>query len=181
MADMTNGVFNNYITGFHFALVIVPNLADSASIAASVASAGLDSAFKEVSGLSKEIHLEEVVCGGENRFKYRLPGTVSFQNLVLKRGIVLNASPLTSWCQDTLDNGLSTSIVTKELLILLLDQNGVPQMAWQFVGAYPVKWSGGDLDSEKNAIFIETIELAYQYFELDDGILSVISAALSLL
>ncbi|MEZ4873956.1 MAG: phage tail protein [Flavobacteriaceae bacterium] len=49
---------------------------------------GVDAAFQEVSGISKELGVEEVVCGGENRFKYRLPTTTSGQNLVLKRAVV---------------------------------------------------------------------------------------------
>ncbi|MFZ0597999.1 MAG: phage tail protein, partial [Flavobacterium sp.] len=49
---------------------------------------GVDAAFKEVSGISKELSMEEIVCGGENRFKYRLPTVSNSQNLVLKRAIV---------------------------------------------------------------------------------------------
>jgi len=48
---------------------------------------GEDAAFQEVSGMSKELSVEEVVCGGENRFKYRLPTVSSSQNLVLKRAL----------------------------------------------------------------------------------------------
>ena len=48
-------------TGFYFGLAISR-------------STGSDVGFQEVSGLSAEIGVEEVVSGGENRFKYRLPG-----------------------------------------------------------------------------------------------------------
>jgi hypothetical protein len=44
-----------------------------------------------VTGISKERSLEEVVCGGENRFKYRLVGIATSQNLVLKRAKVEKA------------------------------------------------------------------------------------------
>lgn len=170
---------SNYVTGFHFSLLIVPKL-NEASIALSVASAILDAAFHEVSGLSKEISTEDVVCGGENRFKYSLPGMTSSGKLVLKRGKVLNVSPLAEWCKSTLDGSMSEPIETKDLVILLLNQIGVPCMAWHFIGAYPVKWSGSDLNSDKNAVFIETIEMAYQYFELDDGSLGIVAAAAAL-
>ena len=35
---------------------------------------------------------------------------------------------------------------------------------WSFIKAWPVKWVVADLKATDNAIVIETIELAYQYF-----------------
>jgi len=141
------------LTGFYFSLAI-------AGLKSNV-----DAAFQEVSGFSKELHLEEVVCGGENRFKYRLPSTTTFQNLVLKRGVTLSDSPLLKWCMDTLDNGLAMPIATHDIIVNLLNEKGQSCKSWTFVKAYPVKWSASELNSEKNAVFIETIELAYLYFE----------------
>lgn len=141
------------LAGFYFSLEITGLKSDA------------DAAFQEASGLSKELHVEEVACGGENRFKYRLPSATSYQNLVLKRGVTLNNSPLLQWCTNTLDNGLSMPIATHDIIIKLLNQNGQACKSWTFIKAYPVKWSASELNSEKNAVFIETIELAYLYFE----------------
>lgn len=142
------------LTGFYFNLAIAGQKSDT------------DAAFQEVSGLNKEINLEEVACGGENRFKYRLPTTSTYQNLVLKRGVTLDSSPLLKWCSDTLDNGLAKPIVTHNVIVNLLNEKGQSCRSWTFVNAYPVKWSASELNSEKNAVFIETIELAYLYFEM---------------
>ncbi|QMV15971.1 phage tail protein [Vibrio spartinae] len=128
-----------------------------------------DAAFQEVSGLSKELGTEDVVCGGENRFKYRLPTVATFQNLVLKRGITSAESSLIDWVKDTLDNGLATAIQTKDIKVQLLNENGDVSMSWSFVCAYPVKWSASDLKSQEGEVFIETLEFAYQYFEIDDS------------
>ena len=46
-----------------------------------------DAAVQEDSDLSKEMKSEELGCRGENRFKYRVPSTVTFSKLALKRGI----------------------------------------------------------------------------------------------
>lgn len=142
------------LTGFYFSLEFTGK------------GKGSDAAFQEVSGFSKELNVEEVVCGGENRFKYRLPSTTSFQNLVLKRGVALADSPLLGWCKDTLDNGLAKPIETRNVIVNLLNEKGQSCKSWSFVNAYPVKWSASELNSEKNAVFIETIELAYLYFEI---------------
>lgn len=128
-----------------------------------------DAAFQEVSGLSKELGTEDVVCGGENRFKYRLPTIATFQNLVLKRGVTTAESGLISWVKDTLDDGLANSIQTKDIKVQLLDENGDISMAWSFISAYPVKWSASDLKSQDSEVFIETLEFAYQYFDIDDS------------
>ena len=122
---------------------------------------GSDAAFQEVSGLSKELGIEEVVCGGENRFKYRLPAQTSFQNLVLRRGVVNAESALIGWVKDTLDNGLSAPIK-----VWLLDENGHSSMDWNFIAALPVKGSASNLRSQESEIFIETLEFAYQYFDM---------------
>ena len=103
---------NQLLTGFYFSVSITGQSGKS------------DAAFQEVTGLSKTLHTEEVVSGGENRFKYRLPTQVSFENLTLKRGIVLMNSPLIDWCQQTLDNGLSVAIQPKDVIVKLLNADG---------------------------------------------------------
>lgn len=143
------------LTGFYFSFSITGQGTSS------------DAAFQEVTGLSKTLNVEEVASGGENRFKYRLPTQVSFENLTLKRGIVLLSSPLIDWCQQTLDNGLAMAIQPKDVIVQLLNGDGQPCQTWTFVKAYPVKWSVSELSSEKNALLIETVELAFQYFNLE--------------
>ncbi|HPF10826.1 MAG TPA: phage tail protein [Flavobacteriaceae bacterium] len=127
---------------------------------------GEDAAFQEVSGISKELSVEEVVCGGENRFKYRLPTTASGQNLVLKRAIIPEGSELIDWCSSTIDEGLANPITAHDVSVSLLDEEGMVLVSWTFYNAYPVKYSVSDLKSNENALAIETIELAYTYFEI---------------
>jgi phage tail-like protein len=146
---------NPLLTGFYF------------SVSFSGQSSTNDAAFSEVTGLSKSLNVEEVVSGGENRFKYRLPTQVSFENLTLKRGIVLVNSPLINWCEETLDNGLAMAIKPRDVIVKLLNGDGEPCQTWTFVKAYPLKWSVSEFSSEKNALLIETIELAFQYFNLE--------------
>ncbi len=138
-------------------------------VAISGDSSKTDAAFQEVSGLSKELGVEDVVCGGENRFKYRLPTITTYPNLVLKRGIVIADSPLVEWVQLTLDSGMSKPIKTKNINVILMDEQSQPSMQWNFNKAYPVKWAATDLKSQDNTLLIETIELAYQYYELEDS------------
>jgi phage tail-like protein len=130
---------------------------------------GEDAAFKEVSGISKEFGVEEVGSGGENRFKYRLPTVSSSKNLVLKRAIVPTGSSLITWCSDTLDGGLSSAIKTQDVSVDLLDNEGTVLMKWTFYNAYPISYAVSDLKSQESEILIETIELAYTYFNIQSS------------
>ncbi len=145
------------LSGFYFSLSISGDNAD------------VDCAFQEISGLAMNMSPEDVVCGGENRFKYRLPTTTTFENLVLKRGVVQTTSPLLEWCNTTLNGGSAEPIVTKNVIVALLNDQGQTCKSWTFNGAYPVKWSAAELNAEKNAVFIETIEMAFQYFDLSQA------------
>ncbi len=124
-----------------------------------------DAGFQEVSGLNSEIETEDVLSGGQNQFKYKLPKTVKFTNLVLKRGMMSTSSALTKWCTDTIGGGFAKPIVPKGIILKLLDENGSPLISWKFVNAYPVKWSVSDFKSQDNNIAIENLEFAYNYFE----------------
>ncbi|MFN8714055.1 MAG: phage tail protein [Bacteroidota bacterium] len=124
----------------------------------------IDARFKEVSGISAHMDTEDIVMGGENRFKYKAPTRASFDNLVLKRGLVTSGSTLALWCEQTLKSGLVTSITTQDLMVMMLDAEGMPVMTWTFIGAWPVKWTLDALDSMDNKIAIETLEFAYNYF-----------------
>ncbi len=141
---------SNYPVGFYFMLSLK----------------GEDAAFQEVAGISKQLGIEEVVSGGENRFKYRLPSTSSSQNLVLKRALVPEGSTLIDWCINSIDGGFSAPIQTNDVSVSLLDASGDILVMWTFHKAYPIKYSVSDLKSQENAIVIESIELAYTYFEI---------------
>ena len=118
--------------------------------------------FKEVTGLSVEITTEEIAEGGELRFKHRLPATPRYNNLVLKRGLLLD-SKLRKWIEKALNSFEFTPIL---ITIDLLNQEGKPSMSWNVFNAWPVKWELSQLDSMANNASIETLEIAFDYFEI---------------
>ena len=125
-----------------------------------------DTSFKEVSGISMEMGIEEITEGGINGYKHRVPTTVKYSNLVLKRGFVPKNSDVARWCQETLEGGLEETIETKNIIVSLLDENDSPLKSWSFVNAWPVKWAISDFNSMNNEIAIETLEFAYSYFQI---------------
>lgn len=138
------------MTGFHFKVefIGVDDLTNN------------DVRFQEVSGLSSEIGTEDVKEGGENRFTHKLPLPATYPNLVLKRGMMKNTG-LVSWFRNAIENFAFEPVTLK---VSLLNEEHDPVMSWNFVKAYPVKWSVSDLDATKNEVMIDTVELSYQYF-----------------
>ena len=118
--------------------------------------------FQSVSGLNVELETELVAEGGENRFKHKLPVSTRYPNLVLKRGIRVD-SALTKWCREALED---FDIKPTNLTISLLNENHEPLMTWNVVHAYPIKWSVSEFNAEKSQLAIESIELAYNYFNI---------------
>jgi len=141
---------NSYPIGFYFELSFK----------------GEDAAFQEVSGMSKELGIEEVACGGINNFKYKLPTVATSQNLVLKRALVPEGSQLVDWCASCMDMSLANVITTHDVSVSLLNPDGSTCIMWTFHNAYPVKYSVSDLKSQESGLVIESIELAYTYFEV---------------
>jgi phage tail-like protein len=145
-------------TGFHFSVDFlgVPDLKDDK-----------EHRFQEVSGLSFEVETDVLREGGENRFEYKLPKRVKYPNLVLKRGLLPKAA-LKKWFDSALSTYFTVAVYDfkpADLVISLMDEADQPVATWSVVQAYPLKWSISDFKATENTVAVETIELAYQYFD----------------
>ncbi|MGE0019607.1 MAG: phage tail protein [Draconibacterium sp.] len=118
--------------------------------------------FQSVSGLSAELEIEEIPEGGENRFKHKLPVRSRYQKLILKRGLIAD-SALAKWCREALED---LNIKPTNITISLLNEKHEPLTSWNVVHAYPVKWSVVDFNAEESRIVIESLELVYNYFNI---------------
>ena len=117
--------------------------------------------FQEVSGLKVAMKFEEVQEGGENRYTHRFPKPPAYQNLILKRGY-LKGSPLIEWARKAFQQ---FEIKPKDVVIQLLDEDHNPLSSWNFVNAYPVAMTISDFKAQENSIVVETLELAFDYFD----------------
>jgi phage tail-like protein len=121
-----------------------------------------DIRFQSVSGINASVPNSETYAeGGENRFTHRLPQRASYENLVLKRGMLIG-SQLIGWFKDAIENfKFKPQLIT----VTLLNSKHDPLEQWVFHNAWPTKWNVDGFDAEKGAIIIETVEFSYQYFE----------------
>ncbi|MEM9338890.1 MAG: phage tail protein [Bacteroidota bacterium] len=130
----------------------------------------IDLRFQRVGGLSTEVQLETVNEGGENLYAHRLPGKMSYNNLVLERGYV-SGHVLDGGVPSPLNIEFNIAFSTfrfnpSNVLVTKFSEAGLPVGAWLFMKAYPVKWSVSDLDALSNSVAVDTMELAYTRFQL---------------
>jgi phage tail-like protein len=136
-----------------------------------------DSRFQSVSGLSVEVETENKKEGGENRFEHVLPVRTKYPLLVLKKGLI-QSKAFRKWCMDNInaittmasDDPTKQLVTPKDITVSLLNPDGEDLMVWNIVRAWPKKWSVSDLNAEQSSIVVETIELQYQYFTLNDQV-----------
>jgi phage tail-like protein len=112
--------------------------------------------FTQISGLDREVQVEDFREGGLNDHTHKLATVTKYQNLSLKRGIC-DATELWLWHQDVINGKIERRAVT----IVLTDSLGKDKWRWIFADAYPVKWSGAELNATSSAVFVENVEFAH--------------------
>ncbi len=113
--------------------------------------------FTEVTGLQVETEVEDYREGGQNDYIHKLPGPTRYpSNLVLKHGLT-DAETLWEWHQQVTQG----NIQRKNGSIVLLNSTGEETWRWNFVGAYPARWSGPDLRAGTAEVSVETLELVH--------------------
>lgn len=113
--------------------------------------------FTEVTGLEREVEVEDFREGGVNDFTHKLATVTKYPNLTLKRGLA-DAVELWTWHQDVVDG----KIERRQLSVVLVDTQGHDTWRWVFEKAYPVKWSGGAMNASTNAVLVESVEFVHK-------------------
>jgi phage tail-like protein len=114
-----------------------------------------DGYFSQITGLSSQTDVLEYPEGGQNTFVHRLPTRIKQGNITLKRGVV-GDKVLYEWYAKSVVQAQPVTLV-----ISLLDYNGEAIRVWSFDRAYPVKWTGGDLNASSTEILTESLEVAH--------------------
>jgi phage tail-like protein len=112
--------------------------------------------FTDVSGLDITTDVEPVREGGINDHVHKLPKWSTQTDLVLKKGQT-DLDLLWNWYADV----VAGKVRRKNGSIYLLDPQGIPVMWWDFVEAFPIKWSGPTFSASANTVAFESLTLAH--------------------
>jgi phage tail-like protein len=111
--------------------------------------------FKEVSGLSAQVDVKEYAEGGVNHFMHKLPGRIKWGPLTLKRGVT-HHDALIGWFWEA-----RTRTRPLAMVVSLRGPGGEEVRSWAFVDAFPVKWTGPNLNASSSQIATESLEIAH--------------------
>jgi phage tail-like protein len=114
-------------------------------------------AFHEASGFDSSVDVIEHREGGQNTTTYKVPGITKHGNITLKWGLTEDRS-LDDWHQQVVDG----DSVRKNGSIVVLNRKGQEIARWNFVRAWPSKYTLPAFNAEGNDIAIQTLELAHE-------------------
>jgi phage tail-like protein len=117
-------------------------------------------AFEEVSGLDSTIDVVEYREGGWNTTPHKFPGQTKHANLVLKHGMASDHE-LVDWHKNAVDG----TVDRRNGSVILLDRRGTEAARWNFLRAWPSKYTGPSLNAKASEIAIETLELVHEGLE----------------
>jgi phage tail-like protein len=111
--------------------------------------------FSKVKGLVRETKFESRREGGLNDYEHKLATQTTYGNLTLERGLA--DEYLWSWHEEVIEG----KVQRRTLTVALHDPADAEVWRWLVEGAFPVKWSGSDLDAATSQVHVESVELAH--------------------
>ena len=111
--------------------------------------------FRECTGIGVEIETKEYMEGGSNDYVHKLPTRVKYPNVVLKRGVT-HEDALLKWFWES-----RFTVQRRDMTISLLGPGAKLVRTWAFLNAYPVKWTGPNMNAGSNQIATETLEVVH--------------------
>jgi len=123
--------------------------------------------FGEITGLEVSVDTVSYAEGGENGFVHRLPGRLTWPNIVLRRGIT-NSDALFTWVNKTAGPAFESNtdkLTRSTAAITLVGTDGTRLRSWTIQGAFAVRWSGPRLAVDSGGEGAdEELELAHHGF-----------------
>ena len=114
--------------------------------------------FSKVDGLESTIETQDYAEGGRNDYVHKVLKGTTYVPLVLSHGLT-EIDSLWAW-HDRVRRGV---IQRKNGTVMLLDNQRLPVMWWNFAQAVPVRWVGPSFDASADSqVAIERVELVHR-------------------
>jgi len=118
--------------------------------------------FREVSGLGSEqqvIEYKAAVKKGGEVVTQKVPGTVKYPDITLKRGIT-DSMDLWAWREQVIEGKVNAA--RKNGSIVMFDQANGEVARWNFIDAWPSKITGPSLNAGGNDVAVEEIVITHE-------------------
>lgn len=140
---------SNYLEQTHAAFRFVIKIGDEAV-----------AAFTECTLPTLEIDVEDLKEGGLNNYIHQMPGQRKQGRLSFKNGI--GKSSLSDWCHSVILGAdfIKDRFATKKITVELRDATYERQIVVWNMDAFPIKWTGPQLQTDSTTVAIQTVEFA---------------------
>jgi phage tail-like protein len=113
--------------------------------------------FQEVTGLDTCTDAVDYREGTDPNHVRKLTGLNKYTAITLKRGIT-DSDELWKWRLTAIDGKTER----KNGSIVLLDEKGEEKLRWNFINAWPSKWTGPTFNSTSTSVAVEQLELTHE-------------------
>jgi phage tail-like protein len=113
--------------------------------------------FRECSGLDSANAPIDYREGDDAATMQRLPGLATYSAITLRWGST-DDPELFEWRQQVVDGRVDR----RNGSIVLLDDTGSERMRWNFVEAWPSRWTGPTFNATGNEVAIEALEITHE-------------------
>lgn len=110
--------------------------------------------FTECTGLGSRIEVVEYREGGDPGPLRKIPGRVTYPDIVLKWGVTASQE-LYLWHRAIIDG----QVQRRNGAVILLDGNQKEVVRWNFYDAWPSRWDGPTLSAMSNDVAIESLTI----------------------
>jgi phage tail-like protein len=128
--------------------------------------------FRELTGLQVTVSYEEFREGGQNGFSHRVPGRMTWPNLVFRRGIT-SGNAMFDWLSKSSGEGFAAAgnkLTRSTGAVTALDHLGTRLRAWELIDVFPVRWKGPDFSVDSQSPLEEELEIAHHGFRAQDKV-----------
>jgi phage tail-like protein len=121
-------------------------------------------AVREISGIGSEndVIVQHQVNQKGAAMYVKVPGKLSWQNIVLKKGIDTDMG-LWTWRNTVITQGVDGQ--KKDGTIYVVDVQGNAKTTWKFVSAWPCSYVVGAMVPDTNEMLLEEVHLAHEGLE----------------
>jgi phage tail-like protein len=116
--------------------------------------------FADVSGFGSKVEPIEYREGGDAPTVRKLPGKISYPDITLKWGIT-DSRELYDWHA----TAVSGHVQRKNGSIVLLGDDNLEKIRWNFFGGWPTEIAGPDLTATGNDVALHTLTLTCERLE----------------
>jgi phage tail-like protein len=127
--------------------------------------------FRSVAGLEVTVQFDEFREGGQNGYVHKVPGRMSWPNLVFRRGIT-ESDAVFQWLAKSSGEQFAAAgnkVTRSTGAVVAIAHDGTRLRSWEFIDVFPVRWKGPEFSVDDQTPLEEELEVAHHGFRSADN------------